>query len=47
MVVFNYQNIKYYTERIPKIKRFIDQYNWKEISFPPHKKEWKKFETNK
>ena len=25
-------------QRIPKIKPFIDQYNWKEIDFPCHKK---------
>ena len=29
-----------------KIKPFIDQYNWKEIKFPSHKKGWKKFELN-
>ena len=33
-------------ERISKIKPFIDQYNWKEISFPSHKKDWEKFELN-
>ena len=45
-VAVNYQNIKNNSERIPKIKPFIDQYNWKEISFPQHQKEWKKFELN-
>ena len=25
---------------------FIDQYNWKEIEFPSHSKDWKKFEQN-
>ena len=29
---------------ISKIKPFIDEYIWKEISFPSHKKDWKKFE---
>ena len=29
-----------------KIKPFIDQYNWKEIDFPSHSKDWKKFELN-
>ena len=28
------------------IKTFIDQYNWKEINFPSHSKDWKKFESN-
>ena len=27
-----------------KIIPFINQYNWKEISFPSHQKDWKKFE---
>ena len=25
---------------------FIDQYNWKDIEFPSHSKDWKKFEQN-
>ena len=32
----NYKNIKNNSKRIPKIKPFIDQYNWKEITFPSH-----------
>ena len=28
------------------IKPFIEQYNWKEIDFPSHKKDWRKFELN-
>ena len=28
------------------MKSFIEQYNWKEIDFPLHKKDWKKFEEN-
>ena len=28
------------------INPFTDQYNQKEIGFPSHKKDWKKFETN-
>ena len=31
---------------ISNIKLFIDQYNWKEIDFPSHKTDWKKFEWN-
>ena len=42
----NYQNIKNDPERIPKIKPFIDKYNWKDIDFPSHSKDWKKFESN-
>ena len=29
-----------------KIKPFIDQYNWKDIEFPPTSKDWRKFELN-
>ena len=28
-----------------KIKPFIDQYNWKDIDFPLHSKDWKNFES--
>ena len=28
------------------MKLFIDQHNWKKISFPSHRKDWKKFELN-
>ena len=37
----NYKQIKNHPERISNIKSFIDQYNWKEIDFPPHIKNWK------
>ena len=33
-------------QRIPKIKPFIDQYDWKEIDFPAEESDWKKFELN-
>ena len=26
--------------------KFIDQYNWKEINFSSHKKDWNEFEKN-
>ena len=45
-VALNYQKIKNNPERISKIKPFIDQYNWKDIDFPSHSKDWKKFESN-
>ena len=40
------EKIKSNPESISKIKPFIDQYNWKEIDFQSHRKEWKKFESN-
>ena len=45
-VALNYQNIKKVLQKISKFKPFIDQYNWKEIDFPSHSKDWKKFEQN-
>ena len=45
-VALNYQKIENNPERISKIKPFIDQYNGKDIDFPSHRKDWKKFESN-
>ena len=45
-VALNFKKIKSNPERIWSINPFIDQYNWKEINFPSHKKDWKKFESN-
>ena len=45
-VALNYQKIEKNSERISKVKPFIDQYNWKGIDFPSHRKDWKKFESN-
>ena len=45
-VVLNYKQIEKVPQKISKIKSFIDQYNWKEIDFPSHSKDWKKFESS-
>ena len=45
-VALNHKQIKNNPKRISKIKPFIDQYNWKEIDFPSHRKDWKNFESN-
>ena len=45
-IALNYQNIKEDSQRITKIKPFIDQYNLKEIDFTSQVKDWKKFEPN-
>ena len=45
-VALNHEQIKDHPERISKIKPFIDQYNWKEVDFPSHGKDWEKFELN-
>ena len=42
----NYPNIGHHPERISKLKLFIDNYNWKDIEFPSHSKDWRKFEQN-
>ena len=41
-----YQNIDHHPERISKLKPFINNYNWKDIEFPSHSKDWRKFEYN-
>ena len=46
-IALNHQNTeKKNPQKISKIKPFIDQYNWKEIDFPSHSKDWKKFKQN-
>ena len=37
-VALNYEQIKKDPQEISKIKPFIEQYDWKEIHFPSHKK---------
>ena len=45
-VALNHEQIKKDQQRITKIKPFIDQYNWKEIDFQSHGKDWNEFEKN-
>ena len=45
-VALNYEQIEKNPLRISNIKPFIDQWNWKEIDFLSHSKDWKKFESN-
>ena len=45
-LALNLDKIKKDSQRISKIKPFIEQYNWKEIEFPSTSKDWKKFELN-
>ena len=42
----NYQNINHHPERISKPKPFINNYNCKDVEFPSHSKDWRKFECN-
>ena len=45
-LALNLDNIDNHPERISKIKPFINQYNWKDIDFPPTNKDSKKLELN-
>ena len=45
-VALNYQKINNHCEEIYNITSFLDQYDWNEIEFPPHKKDWNKFEKH-
>ena len=42
----NYQNIGTQSERISKLKPYINKYNWEGIDFPAGPKDWIKFEPN-
>ena len=42
----NYQAIETHTERISKLKPYINKYNCEGINFPSGSKEWQKFERN-
>ena len=46
IAALNHQNIEHHPERISKLKPFLNNYNWKDIDFPSHSKDWRKFEYN-
>ena len=41
-VALNHQNFKDHPERISKLRPFINKYNWKDIEYPSHSKDWRK-----
>ena len=45
-LALNLDRINKNSQRISKIKPFIEEYNWKDIDFPSTSKDWKKFELN-
>ena len=45
-LALNLDKINGHTQRISKIKPFIEEYNWKDIDFRSTSKDWKKFELN-
>ena len=46
IAALKYQSIDHHPERISKLKPFINNCNWKDIEFPSHSKDWRKFECN-
>ena len=42
----DFLSIKSNPQEISKIRSYINQYNWKDLKFPPDKEDWKKFEQN-
>ena len=42
----DYQRIKKHPQKVPKLKPYINQYNWKGKKFSSDKEDWKKFEQN-
>ena len=45
-LALNHDKIDRKSQRISKIKPFIENYNWKDIDFPSRRKDWNKFELN-
>ena len=41
-----YEEINKDSQRITKIKSFINKYKWEGINFPSEKDDWKRFEKN-
>ena len=46
IAALNYQYINHHPERISKLEPFINNYKWKDIEFPSHSKDWRRFECN-
>ena len=45
-VALNHQKIGSHLERISKIKKHTDKYNWNRINFLFQRKDWEKFERD-
>ena len=45
-LALNFNNIDRDSQRILKIKPFINNYNWNDINFPAAKEDWNKFKVN-
>ena len=44
--LLHYQKIKKEPKKISKLKPYINQHDWKDITFSSDKEDWKKFEQN-
>ena len=45
-LALNFDNVTNHSERVVKVKSFIDKYNWNDINFPTTRKDWNRFEVN-
>ena len=45
-VALNYEEIKKESQKMTKLKTFIDKYNLAEINYLPEKDDWKKIQEN-
>ena len=46
-VALNHEEIRRHSEKIIKIKSFLNEYDWEGMNFPSERDDWKKFEKNK
>ena len=46
IAALHHQEIRKNPQRISKLISFINNYDWKDIEFPSHSKDWRKFEQN-
>ena len=46
IATLHHDDIKNHSEHTSNLEEFISDYNWKEIDFPSHSKDWKKLEQN-
>ena len=46
IAALHHQEIERNPQRISNLKPFVNRYNWKDIEFPSHSKDWGKFKQN-
>ena len=45
-IALNYDEMKRNHQRLSRINKFVNRYDWSEINFPSHVADWKRFELN-